>query len=180
MKINLIVPDTQEGGRSTYVMQLDTDTLISNTSIYRHTFTITPAEGATFADNEYKVNASFCAVNVQVGDSSAEYLLHSDETGQAADWILPLSGVIGKVTGGTVRNWYPCIRIVAGWQTVSEKSVRTLFIDYFDETTNQIVRAPFMTDSNAYKYHVRNFKSQIGTFKAPMSLNTVAVEIAKA
>lgn len=38
-----------------------------------------------------------CAVNPDMGDDAMEYLLHSDEGGEEWDWILPVSGTIGRV-----------------------------------------------------------------------------------
>lgn len=172
--IQLTIPDNndEEGvpQRNIYVLEMNLSNLTTNVDIFRHTFTITPQSEATFEANEYKAYLSFCAVNSQEGDNSIDYLLHSDETGQAADWILPVSGIIGKVeAGGTVSKWYTAGRIIAGW-TLDEEPKRCLYIDYINEESGELVKAPLITDENAHKYYSRDFRSSIGTFKSPSNV----------
>lgn len=176
--VNLIIPDNiyEDGSegliphRDTYIMQFDMSSATTNNRLYRHTFTVTPSEYAEFESGETIARVTFCAVNAQAGDSSSDYLLHSDETGQEADWILPASGVVGIATGSgqAVTTWYPALRVVAGWKEVEgNDSVRCIYVNYFDTSTSTMQKVEFIRDDNAYKFDVRDFRTDILTVKSP-------------
>lgn len=102
--VELIIPDNiyaeTEGGtpvphRDTYIVRINFDNISDTDTIFRHTFTITTPD--TVDIGQWELNLSMCAVNANMGDDAMEYLLHSDETGQTADWILPISGTVGRV-----------------------------------------------------------------------------------
>lgn len=147
--------------------------------IYRHTFTITtdPENFEKMNEGDYAINISFCGVNAQAGDSSMEYVLFSDMNGQAADWILPATGVIGKVelVEGVkkVQTWNTAIRIVAGYHEVDGKNIRCLFIDFFNPTTQVFDKVGVIDQLTMQHYYCRDFRSVVAKVLAPIEYDEI-------
>lgn len=163
-----IIRSTESSSESTGIAISTPAVLTSTTTLYRHTFTITPKENYEVEVGGYEFYISFCAVNAQAGESSIEYILHSDETGNTIDWMLPVSGVIRKKTAeDTWSNWFTAGRIKAGWSTIDEKSYRTLFIDYVEPGEAWYQTAAVITDLNKDDFYATDFRSAIATVNSP-------------
>jgi len=101
IQVLLTIPDNYDDEgvphRDTYVVRINFSTLYDTESIFRHTFTIKTPNILDIG--RWELNLAMCAVNPDQADDTMEYLLHSDESGQEFDWILPVSGTIGRVVG---------------------------------------------------------------------------------
>lgn len=145
--------------------------------LYRHTINVTSGADATV-----KCHLSLCAVNAQAGDSSIEYLLHSDESYydktaevQSIDWMLPVSGQVQ--VGGTA---FPAVRIVATWvadEGTTDTGHRALKVRYIkaDFTTEDVV---LIDDNNKDNYTVTDFRSVIASVATVSSDELVLKEAA--
>lgn len=66
----------------------------------------------------------------------------------------------------TVAHTFNAMRMLAGWQTVEDKRIRTLYIDYIDKA-NEWTRVPVITDENRGNYWCRDFRSEVLMVRTP-------------
>jgi len=65
-----------------------------------------------------------------------------------------------------VAHTFTAMRMLAGWQTIEGKEVRTLFIEYIDKA-NEWTRVPVITDDNKNDYFCRDYRSEVLMVKTP-------------
>jgi len=187
--VSLIIPDRYDeqgvAHRNTYILEFDIDSVLSTEALYRHTFKIVPESSATYVQGEYKVNATFQAVNSQMGDSTIDYILYSDESyyydGYSPDWVLPCSGKIGQVgADGQVATWFDIFRVKATYTDDPTKAenpgVRCLRFEYFD-ASNAIQDVIVVKPDNMYKYFGTDFRSLITTYKTSGSIRAAKATV---